>query len=88
MFAILYFIDNLLFPLNFILLPLYWRRTQVAKGEVCKTFMRRFESGRRLKKDKFCRGGGIGRHKGLKIPRRLNSVPVQVRSPVQARLRN
>jgi hypothetical protein len=25
-----------------------WRRTQVAKGEVCKTFIRRFDSGRRL----------------------------------------
>jgi hypothetical protein len=27
---------------------LKWRRTQVAKGEVCKTFMLRFESARRL----------------------------------------
>ena len=25
-----------------------WRRTQVAKGEVCKTSIHRFESGRRL----------------------------------------
>ena len=25
-----------------------WRRTQVVKGEVCKTFMHRFESDRRL----------------------------------------
>ena len=25
-----------------------WRRTQVAKGEVCKTSMQRFESARRL----------------------------------------
>src|SRR3990172_230122 len=25
-----------------------WRRTQVAKGEVCKTFMQRFKSARRL----------------------------------------
>ena len=28
---------------------LYWRRTQVAKGAVCKTVMHRFESDRRLK---------------------------------------
>ena len=28
------------------------RRTQVAKGEVCKTFMQRFESARRLLKSK------------------------------------
>ncbi len=27
---------------------LKWRRTQVAKGEVCKTFMQRFKSARRL----------------------------------------
>ena len=26
----------------------WWRRTQVAKGEVCKTSIHRFESGRRL----------------------------------------
>ncbi len=26
-----------------------------------------------------CRGGGIGRRKGLKIPRKLASVPVRVR---------
>ena len=26
-----------------------------------------------------CPGGEIGRHKGLKIPRSLNSVPVRVR---------
>ncbi len=84
------------------------RRTQVAKGEVCKTFMQRFESARRLLKSKVksykskasspertCStgtsgyhghvlavpfyllifdfwlsrpSGGIGRHKGLKIP--------------------
>ncbi len=25
-----------------------WRRTQVAKGEVCKTFIQRFKSARRL----------------------------------------
>lgn len=25
-----------------------WRRTQTAKGKVCKTFIYRFESGRRL----------------------------------------
>jgi hypothetical protein len=29
-------------------LDLTGRRTQVAKGEVCKTFIRRFESARRL----------------------------------------
>ena len=29
-----------------------WRHTQVAKGEVCKTFMLRFESGCRLQKIK------------------------------------
>jgi hypothetical protein len=43
----------------------------VAKGEVCKTFIHRFESGRRLiltlVKD-TCPSGGTGRHKGLKIP--------------------
>ena len=26
-----------------------------------------------------CRDGGIGRHKGLKIPRQLNDVPVRLR---------
>ena len=70
-----------------------WRRTQVAKGEVCKTFMRRFESARRLYKTLeywstgipryiLRRGGGIGRHKGLKIPRTFLSMPVQVRPSV------
>ena len=39
-----------------------------SKGAVCKTVIRRFESGRRLD---LCPGGGIGRHKGLKIPRPL-----------------
>jgi hypothetical protein len=29
----------------------------------------------------ICRSGGIGRHKGLKIPRGSNPVPVQVRPP-------
>ncbi len=28
---------------------------------------------------KICRGGGIGRRKGLKIPRRVTYVPVRVR---------
>ena len=45
------------------------------KGAVCKTVMHQFESGRRLS----CRGGEIGRHKGLKIPRtlyvRAGSIP-------------
>ena len=36
------------------------------KGAVCKTVIRRFESGRRLIFFK-CPGGGIGRHYGLKI---------------------
>ena len=45
------------------------RRTQVVKGQVCKTFMRRFESDRRLTIYLSCRGGGIGRHKRLKISR-------------------
>ena len=60
------------------------------KGEVCKTFMRRFESARRLDTvplgkrsilDRFLkrRGGGIGRRTGLKILRAERSVPVQVR---------
>jgi hypothetical protein len=30
-----------------------WRRTQVAKGEVCKTSMQRFKSARRLQEDSF-----------------------------------
>jgi hypothetical protein len=38
----------LLNPLSLFLNPQNWRRTQVAKGEVCKTFIRRFESARRL----------------------------------------
>ena len=56
----------------------------MAKAEVCKTSIHRFESDRRLSLDLcdlviqgfsdlvdvvICRGGGIGRHKGLKIPR-------------------
>ena len=43
---------------------LFWRRTQVVKGEVCKTFIQRFESARRLQPEWW-----NGRHKGLKIPR-------------------
>ena len=31
------------------------RRTQVAKGEVCKTFIQRFESARRLQKNRLGR---------------------------------
>ena len=42
------------------------------KAAVCKTAMHQFESGRRLH---FCRGGEIGRHKGLKIPR--NFIPCE-----------
>ncbi len=42
------------------------------KGEVCKTFIQRFESARRLffyyPASIKGPGGGIGRHKGLKIP--------------------
>ncbi len=34
----------------------------------------------------YCRSGGIGRHKGLKIPRGENSVPVQVRPPAKGAL--
>jgi hypothetical protein len=59
---------------------LKWRRSQEAKAEVCKTSIHRFNSDRRLKSIQiFCRGGGNGRRKGLKIPRALLSVPVQVR---------
>ncbi|MBM2845600.1 MAG: hypothetical protein HW407_912 [Bacteroidetes bacterium] len=61
------------------------------KGEVCKTFMRRFESARRLigrpVRSRIdvsgCRGGGIGRRTGLKILRAARSVPVQVRPSVR-----
>ena len=41
----------------------------MAKAEVCKTFIQRFKSARRLL---CCRDGGIGRRKGLKIPRTLH----------------
>ena len=59
------------------------------KGEVCKTFMPRFESARRLLR-KFppdtvrlaSRGGGIGRRTGLKILSSARDVPVQVRPSV------
>ena len=49
----------------------------MAKAEVCKTSIHRFESDRRL----FLVAGvaEFGRRKGLKIPRRLVSVPVRVR---------
>ena len=38
-----------------------WRRTQVAKGEVCKTSIHRFESGRRLNQFKELAGEEDGR---------------------------
>ena len=58
-----------------------------SKGAVCKTVIRRFESGRRLflalnllLSFQSCLGGGIGRHYGLKIrwlykPCRFESGP-------------
>lgn len=52
----------------------------MAKAKVCKTFIQRFESARRLQTS--CRDGGIGRRKGLKIPRTSLSVPVRFRLPV------
>jgi hypothetical protein len=57
------------------------RRSQVAKAEVCKTSIHRFDSDRRLSqwRSRLCRGGGIGRRKGLKIPRTFKSVPVRFR---------
>ena len=55
------------------------RRSQVAKAEVCKTSIHRFDSDRRLRQAITCRGGEIGRRKGLKIPRVFISVPVQLR---------
>ena len=54
------------------------RRSQVAKAEVCKTSIHRFDSDRRLKVG-LSRGGEIGRRKGLKIPRTFLSVPVRFR---------
>ena len=36
----------------------------------------------------ICRGGGTGRRKGLKIPRRVISVPVRFRSPAPFFIRN
>ncbi len=88
------------------------RRSQVAKAEVCKTSIHRFDSDRRLTKNAHerpspmgvllygppgtglhsticlgtlrpCRGGGIGRRKGLKILWTARSVRVQVPPPVQ-----
>jgi hypothetical protein len=59
----------------------FWRRSQEAKAEVCKTSIHRFDSDRRLhkKERRKRRGGGIGRRKGLKIPRimtiRAGSIP-------------
>ena len=46
-----------------------WRRCQVVKAGVCKTPIQRFESARRLHLSQICRGGGIGRRRGLKILR-------------------
>lgn len=60
------------------------RRSQVAKAEVCKTSIHRFESGRRLVANSVPpgRGGGTGRRRGLKIPRAVKSVPVRFRPSV------
>ena len=53
----------------------------MAKAEVCKTSIHRFESDRRLKKDVKNIAGvaKFGRRKGLKIPRGFIPVPVRVR---------
>ncbi len=49
----------------------------MAKAEVCKTSIHRFESDRRL--HLVAGVAEFGRRKGLKIPRRLVSVPVRFR---------
>ena len=70
------------------------------KGEVCKTFMQRFESARRLNKLRdisnskkeirnshyTCRDGGIGRRTGLKIL--CPAKGVRVRVPLSAQVTN
>ena len=66
---------NLIWSLRLIciLTVLIRRRTQVAKGEVCKTFIHRFESDRCLIGHSYkclykAQVVEFGRHKGLKIP--------------------
>lgn len=57
------------------------RRTQVVRERSAKSLCAGSNPAVASKQN-GCRGGGIGRHKGLKIPRTFTSVPVQVRSPV------
>ena len=73
--------SNPIFRSNGLNMRLYFLASYPSgKGAVCKTVIHQFESGRRL--NESCRGGEIGRHKGLKIPRTYMSVPVRFRPSV------
>ena len=59
---------------------LFWRRTQVVREQSAKLSC---TSSNLVDASESCRGGEIGRHKGLKIPRTYKSVPVRFRPSVQ-----
>ena len=56
------------------------RRTQAVRERFAKPSC---TSSNLVDASKSCRGGEIGRHKGLKIPRTYKSVPVRFRPSVQ-----
>ena len=78
--------SNLVFRSNFL-----WRRSQAVRQRSAKPLspVRFWVSPPIFLMDvQICRGGGTGRRKGLKIPRRVISVPVRFRSPAPFFIRN
>ena len=74
--------SNLVFRSNFL-----WRRSQAVRQRSAKPLSPvRFWASPPIQL--FRRGGGTGRRKGLKIPRRVISVPVRFRSPAPFFIRN